>query len=244
MEAGEAVAVGLPEVSSDKCPICEKAPHPGRTTKDKKEGKGCLDSIPANLGCSAIAIDPALPNYTTAAHHLIPANQCLKQFPRLSQMCKTVGYDVNNSQNGMPLPTCGQMQLNRYEAASGQMVKYGRLADEDKQNVAYLIMEGLDKQWHVGHHAWTMATPIDVKTDKQSHPPNYDRLVKQKLREIEEEFQQDGEEICEPEDEAESGSAVISDLNALSKEIGGHVEAWSDYFVSALSCTFAQKYRS
>ena len=78
---GDGLMVGiLKKAPKDKCPICEKAPHPERATKDKKEGKGCLKSIPKNLGCALIGQDPGLPNYATAAHHLIPANQCLKAF--------------------------------------------------------------------------------------------------------------------------------------------------------------------
>ena len=38
--------------------------------KDQEEKKGCLKSIPKNLGCSPISPDPSLPNFTTAAHHL------------------------------------------------------------------------------------------------------------------------------------------------------------------------------
>jgi hypothetical protein len=239
MEAGESAAIGLPIVGKDKCPICEKAPHPDRTTQDKKDGKGCLKSIPANLGCSVIPPDPALPNYATAAHHLIPANQCLKAFARLSQMCDTVGYDVNNGQNGHPLPTCGQKSLNAYKASSGKIMKYGQLDDNDKNNVAYLIMEGTNKQWHVGHHDWSM----DYATDNDPHDSNYDKLVKAKLRALEKEFQQDGEAICEPEDEKESGADIISDLNSLSQEIKGQIVAWSVYYVSGRAYTFAQKYR-
>ncbi len=237
-EVGEGVA--LPEVTPDKCPICEKAPHPDRTTTDKKEGRGCLDSKPKNLGCSQIIQDPLLPNYATAAHHIIPAIQCLKRFPRLSQMCESVGYDVNNSKNGMPLPTCGQRSLNSYQNSSGGHVKFGRLVDEDKDDVAYLIMEGLDMQWHVGHHDWK----IDYETDGEIHPENYDKLVKTKLRDLEKDAQRGGDSICEPPDESESGSALISEMNALSAEIEAQVKAWSSYFVSARACTFAAKYRN
>jgi len=238
-EVGEAVAVSLPEVGPDLCPICEKPPHPERTTKDKKDGKGCLKSIPKNLGCSAIAQNPELPNYATAAHHLIPAIQCLAAFPRLSQMCHTVGYDVNNGQNGVSLPTCGQGSLNKYAGSSGASSKYGKLTEPDKQNVAFLIMEGVNLQWHVGHHNWAM----DYETDHEPHPENYDKLVKAKLRDLERDAQQQGGTICEPEDDSESGSALISELNALSQEIKGFVTGWKTYFVSAMSCRFAAKYR-
>jgi hypothetical protein len=239
MEAGESVMVALAKTPADKCPICEKAPHPDRATQAKKDGKGCLESIPKNLGCAQIAQDPSLPNYATAAHHLIPAIQCLSKFPRLSQMCDTVGYDVNNSANGKPLPTCGQQELNAYVASSGSTVKYGSLSPDDKQKVAFVIMEGTNNQWHVGHHNWHM----DYETDSEPHPENYDKLVKTKLREFERDAQREGESICEPKDGSESGSALTSELNALSKEIGAGVTAWKLYFVSAQSCRFGLKYR-
>jgi hypothetical protein len=233
----EGVALTLPKVDKDKCPICERAPHPDRATTDKKEGKGCLKSIPANLGCAPIPQNPALPNYATAAHHIIPANQCLKAFGRLSQMCNTVGYDVNNSANGMPLPTCGQKTLNAYVNEDGRTVKFRDLDNPDK--VAFLIMEGVNKQWHVGHHNWSM----DFTTDGQPHQENYDKLVKTKLRDLEKDIQQEGDLICDPPDESESGAALISELNSLSGEIGAQVTAWTLYYVSARSYRFALVYR-
>jgi hypothetical protein len=235
----DGLGIGLLEVGPDKCPICEKAPHPDRTTKDKMDGKGCLKSIPANLGCTPLPPMPTLPNYATAAHHLIPANQCLKAFKRLSQMCDAVGYDVNNGANGLSLPTCGQQALNRYARQSGGQAKYGDLNDEDKKNAAFAIMQGLNRQWHVGHHDWSM----DLETDNEPHPANYDKLVKGRLRDLEADFKDDGKEICEPEDDSESGADVISDLNALSQDILGRVEAWSEYFVSAKAYEFKLKYR-
>jgi hypothetical protein len=154
-------------------------------------------------------------------------------------MCKVVGYDVNNSSNGLSLPTCGQQALNSYSDSAGNLMKYGKLEFADKKNVAFVIMEGLNLQWHVGHHDWAM----DHETDKEPHPPNYDQLVKTKLRDLEKDTQQEGDVICDPPDESESGSALISELNSLSQEIKGNVVAWSDYYVSAMSCRFALKYR-
>lgn len=238
METGESVNA-LPPAPPEQCPICGKAPHPERTTSDKKNDKGCLTSKPQNLGCSQLPMIPGVPNYATAAHHLIPANQCLKQFIRLSQMCKTVGYDVNNTNNGIALPTCGQGSLNAYDHPGGTQEKYGKLDDADKKNAAFLIMEALNLQWHVGHHDWNM----DFETDAIPHVENYDKLVKTKLRDLESDIEKSGKEICEPEDDSESGSAIIGELNALSQEIKGFVVAWKTYYVSAMSCKFAAKYR-
>ena len=235
----EGVMLALPVMGKDKCPICEKAPHPKRTTQDKKDGKGCLKSIPANLGCAALPPLPDLPNYATAAHHLIPANQCLKSFQRLSQMCDCVGYDVNNAANGLPLPTCGQQSLNRYRTAAGGTAKYGNLDLADKKNAAFVIMQGLNRQWHVGHHDWA----LDLETDGAAHVENYDKRVKVKLRDLEKDIRSEGDSICEPPDDSESGSAIIAELNALSAEIQGQVLAWRNYFVSTMSWRYARKYK-
>ena len=232
----DGVGMVLDKVSKDKCPICEKKKHD--TTKAKKDGEGELKSIPKNLGCTAIKQRPSLPNYTTAAHHLIPANQCLKAFSRLSQMCKAVGYDVNNSKNGMSLPTVGQGKANVY---TDRRQKYGKLSDEDKREVSFLIMERLDKQWHVGHHKWSTGE-LNLNTDGIAHVENYDKLVKIKLRDLEQDIKDTGEDICDPK-KKERGTEIIDSMNALSAEIGGKVTAWNNYFVSALSCKFAAKYR-
>jgi hypothetical protein len=156
-------------------------------------------------------------------------------------MCDVVGYDVNSKPNGLSLPTCGQQELNRYRSSSGKSVKYGDLDDADKDNAAFQIMAGLNLQWHVGHHDWS--NRMDLTTDNEPHPPNYDRLVKLDLRKLEKDAHKKGAAICEPPDESESGSSLISELNALSKKIEGQVLVWSDYFVSGRSCAFAKKYR-
>lgn len=230
----------LPPVNiTEKCPICGKAPHPDKTTTDKKEEKGCLKSVPANLGCKALNNNrDDLPNFTTAAHHLIPANQCLKRFPRLSQMAATVGYDVNNKENGIALPTCAQGDLNRYESSSGKLKKYGRLSQDDKKNVAFYIMKGVNGQWHVGHHNWKIK--VDNDTDNQPHHPNYDKLVKEELKDLELELCEEGESICEPE-EGESGEDVIKALNGLSQEINENVESWKLFFVSRLAYEYGKE---
>ncbi len=227
----------------ETCPICGKGSHPDKTTTDKKEGKGCLKSIPANLDCEALDNDrDDLPNFTTAAHHLIPVNQCLKQFPRLSQMCKTAGYDVNNKKNGISLPTCAQKDLNNYEANDGKLKKYGKLSDDEKENVAFHIMTGLDLQWHVGHHNWK-SKKIDLDTDGYPHVENYDKLVKTELRDIELKFSKEGGSICDPQDDKESGKKIIEDMNELSIDIGKQVERWNKFFVSALAEDFSSEYK-
>lgn len=173
------------------------------------------------------------------AHHLIPAIQCLRKLPRLSAMCKTVGYDVNNPANGLSLPTCGQQALNSYASRQGGMAQYSELSPEDKTNAAFALMQGLNRQWHVGHHDWSM----DFDTDNIAHLDNYDKLVELQLQGLQTNVLRDGESICEPDDGTESGSALIEELNAISQDIASKVLAWQLYFVSAMSMRFASKYR-
>lgn len=154
-------------------------------------------------------------------------------------MCETVGYDVNNSNNGLSLPTCGQKDLNSYSTSTGTTTNYGNLDETDKINAAFQIMAGLSMQFHVGHHNWSM----DFETDPDDHDQNYDDLVKTKLRALERDAEREGESICEPEDDSESGRALIAELNALSQEIKIGVIAWKVYFVSAMSYRYAEKYK-
>lgn len=105
--------------------------------------------------------------------------------------------------------------------------------------VAFLVMEGTNLQWHVGHHKWKA---LNTDTDDISHPPNYDQLVKTKLRKLEKDFKKHGKKICDPEKE-ERGKDIINILNSESGKIKGNIIAWKKYFVSALSCTFAKEYR-
>lgn len=223
----DGVGVILDKVAASKCPICEKAKHD--TTQDKKQNKGCLDSRPQDLGCAPLPPDPTLPNYTTAAHHLIPANQCLKPFGRLSQMCKAVGYDVNNPVNGLSLPTVGQKSKNVYMGK-----KYSKLSDADRENTSFQVMDGLDLQWHVGHHNWD--------TSGLNHVENYDKLVKLKLRDLEKKIKKNGGSICSPS-KTEKGKEVITEMNSLSTTIKGKVLAWKTYFVSRFAYDFADIYK-
>jgi hypothetical protein len=243
-DVGEGVAIFDAAAENEvKCPICGKALH--ETTTEKKEGKGELKSIPKNLGISSIPQDPKVAFYTTAAHHLIPAIQCLAKFIRLSKMADAVGYDVNAPINGLALPTHGQLNQNSYLLDG---VKYGDLNAVNKKAVAFDVMGHLDKntedygsQWHVGHHDWSFETAKSLATDSDdiSHGKNYEGEVNQELRFLEKNLAVDSN-VCEPE-EGEPGDAVISELNELSETIKDGIKNWETYFVSAMSYTYSRE---
>ena len=83
-------------------------------------------------------------------------------------------------------------------------------------------MQALDLQWHVGHHDWA----LDLETDNEPHPSNYDKLVKAKLRDLEKDFRDDGERDLRARGRQGEWSRRDLDLNALSGEIRGNVKAW------------------
>ena len=245
----EGVSVGI-IADDDKCPICEKKTH--ETVKKKDNLKGDLTSKPDNLGCSKITKNPRLPNYTTAAHHLIPAIQCLAKFPRLSQICDAVGYDVNNSVNGLSLPTVGQGENNKYTEHN---LKYGDLEKsqcgkegakianpipagertEVKKNIAFTIMKGLDRQWHVGHHDWKKPQDLQVHVD------NYDKLVKVQLRDLEKDIVNEGVAFCEENEDDKPGKDILDLMDSLSEDIKSNVKEWKNYFVSSLAFQFGSE---
>jgi hypothetical protein len=246
MQAGEGVALGLPLVGKQKCPICERDPHP--TTKDGKKGKPNYKSVPKNLGCNPIKQSRDIANYSTAAHHLICANQCFKKFPRLTQMAWIVGYDINGEPNGLSLPTVGQKKKNKYFPEG---VKFGKLEVPRQRDVSFEIMEHLDatpgdygSQWHVGHHdwSWDKVELLLEDTDSLAHGPNYEDNVNKDLRELERKIVRNKASYCDPDDDDQRGKQVASDLDALSGKIKSGIKGWSKYFVSAAS--FAYQYNN
>lgn len=239
--------LGLSKVGANKCPMCNKKKHK-ETTKEKKEGKGELSSKPENLGCKTIPQDPEIAFYSTAAHHLIPADQCLAKFHRLSQMANEVGYDVNNKKNGLSLPTVGQLNRNSYYL---ERHPYKELELWQKREVAFEVMEHVDNlppkntfgaQWHVGHHQWSFETAKKLVTDTDdiSHnDTNYEQTVNDLLGDIEAKLVKD-KTICEPDDKGERGREVLKRLDKTSSNIRTKVRGWKNgYYVSAMSCAYA-----
>lgn len=248
MQIGEGVSLGMPLVEGpDKCPICLKEAH--KTTKAKEEGKGEYKSIPKNLGCTPIPKDPTVVFYSTAAHHLIPAEQCLLKFHRLSQMAYAVGYDVNAKKNGLSLPAVGQLNENSYFVKQKKYT-YGKLGPADKKEVAYEVMDHVDSlpkndgfgaQWHVGHHDWSFETAKELLTDTDdiSHARiNYEGKVNENLRKLEKNFTLD-KSICEPDEDDERGKKIQKNLDELSDKIRKGIRGWKNFYVSAMAYTYA-----
>jgi len=78
--------------------------------------------------------------YSIVHHHIIPVNQCFKNFPELIKLANYYNYDINNTLNGIYLPTMNE--------------GYDKQPVEKKIRIAFIAMEKLEKQWHKGGHIY------------------------------------------------------------------------------------------
>lgn len=79
-------------------------------------------------------------HYSVAHHHMIPGNQCFKQFPRLVKLANFYGYDINNHLNGIALPST--------QKSFEDLTEHIR--------AAFNAMQRLGLQWHKAHHQFSL----------------------------------------------------------------------------------------
>ncbi len=223
----------------DQCPFCHEEPKGHATDKPEKVDDK-VTSKPGDLGCDTSSWRNAgttkrrkggsLP-YTLARHHLISAMQCYARIRQLVRMGNMVGYDINNTNNGIGLPTT-HWRLKYPEGAETK--KYGDLDDPGgKRKVAFALMEELGGQWHVGHHAFDVVVP---KTDADSwkeggmdeqgeddypHETSYDVLIIARLFQLVKSIPRT---LCEAPKRDENFKA---DMDAISAEIKDHLEKFN-----------------
>ncbi len=253
MELMEQVNVAnIEDIAKDeKCPFCHEKPI-GHATDKPKEVNDKVVSIPDNLGCDNTSSwhqgketkreGGDLP-YTLAKHHLISAMQCYAKIRRLVRMGNMVGYDINNKNNGIGLPTT-HWSLKYIE--DGKQKKYGDLVEPDgKRKVAFALMKELGAQWHVGHHAFAVVVhKKDVDSweeggtdekDKHDYPheTQYDKLIIARLVNTVKRFSKN---LCEKPERDEN---FKKKMDEISKEIKEKLEMFktnpaesSPFFVS------------
>jgi len=248
MELQELVAANLADTAaSDKCPFCGNDPHGFGKNEDAKPSLE-VKSIPSSLGCAEIS-GGGPGRYTTAAHHLICAIQCYKQVRRLVRMGSLVGYDINSSPNGMPLPTV----CNKYRNNTVNYSKLGEEVDEDglseKDRVAFAMMDATRAQWHVGSHSFEIKiedydTTEGGDSQEYLHTTSYDNEVIRLLLEIVTDFGRD--ELCAKD--KDNRDTFINTMNDISDSIKTKLKefeqsnpiASSPLFVSDRSVRYAK----
>jgi hypothetical protein len=213
----------------EMCPFCYKKPI-GHATDKPEEVDDEVTSKPKSLGCDTSSWrgnkapkreSGKLP-YTLAQHHLISAMQCYGRIRRLVRMGNMVGYDINNENNGIGLPTTYK-DLKYPE--DGMKKKYGDL--DDKQSVAFALMKELGAQWHVGHHSFTVVvrkSAIDSwkeggaderNTDDRPHESKYDEEIITLLFDLIKSYPKS---FCEEEKRDEKFKEDMNEISAWIKE--------------------------
>lgn len=86
--------------------------------------------------------------YSIAHHHIIPANQCFKQFPEIVKLANFYNYDINKAENGICLPTMNE--------------GYDKQPIELRKNIAFTAMRKLGKEWHKGGHKYSCKISVDL----------------------------------------------------------------------------------
>lgn len=142
-----------------------------------------------------------------------------------------MGYDINNPNNGIGLPTT---HWTLKYPDGGVLKKYGDLDDSvGKKRVADALMQELGAQWHVGHHAFAVTVPkTDVDSfqvggsdekneDDYPHENQYDILIIQRLFNLVKSVPVD---FCE---EPERDEEFKKNMDAVSKEIKGKLEKFN-----------------
>lgn len=105
--------------------------------------------------------------YSIAHHHIIPVNQCFKQFPEIVKLANYYEYSINKAENGISLPT---MNLG-----------YDKQPFDLRKKIAFNAMDRLGKQWHKGGHSYSCK--ISANLDSMLHRPfkHYKNAVDEEL---------------------------------------------------------------
>lgn len=169
--------------------------------------------------------------YTLAQHHLISAMQCYAKIRRLVRMGNLTGYDINNKENGIGLPTT-HWRLEYPE--NGEKKQYGELDDpKGKERVAFALMRELGAQWHVGHHAFNAVVPKtnvdswkeegadEQNEDDYPHETSYDVLIIARLFNLVKSYPLN---FCE---EPKRDEQFKENMNSISRQIRTHLEKFN-----------------
>jgi hypothetical protein len=247
-QLGESVMVALvaDTKANDKCPFCYKAKHAFASEKFAPDAN--VVSKPKDLHCAYLPVKGEWA-HTTAAHHLISAKQCYAKVRRLVRMASMAGYDVNNPNNGISLPTVANNITYSLRGVGPQ--KYGRFSAPDKRAIAFAVMKQAGAQWHVGHHAVTVEIPEDWADEADDsylgHTVSYDEAVIKELLDLMDAWVERG--WCDEEDD--QSEEIKKSLDDLSARIKARLDSFgtgtpresTPFFVSDLAFEYANGYK-
>lgn len=140
-----------------QCPYLSTSHEPTETNESKNAkilseniGREAFDLYVRECGTIATILF-GRNTYSIAHHHIVPVNQCFKQFPEIVKLANYFGYDINNALNGICLPTMNQ--------------GYDKQTLELRLEIAFTAMEQLGKQWHKGNHSYKLTDIERISKD-------------------------------------------------------------------------------
>ncbi len=162
-----------------------------------------------------------------AAHHLISGNQIFGKFPTIIKKSLASGYDVNNYQNGILLPTLSQQIKNKLKFT------------DRKIPVAFEVMQKTKRQWHVGGHSYK----IDFDKDENTAGlKDYVTSVSELMVNLELSWEN---LECKQRTDAQD-KKIQNDLNSLSLKIAKHINKFATnpknskpFYVSKVAMMYA-----
>jgi len=212
-QIGEKVDKSNEEFIKDTCPFCNQPEHPWPEKKEIDISK--IESKPRSLGCGNLTPKQSKGKYGRARHHMIPVHQCYTRLRRIAAMGQSVGYNINGSQNGIPLPTA----WNKYKVDGlPEPINFGDIEDEEvKDKIRNDAMKTTGAQWHVGNHHYDIPKKEDTTEDMEDegeldHHP-YDEVVLSKLLKIADKAVSSN--LCDTKDQ----NKIQSALDKLCKDI-------------------------
>lgn len=158
MELGELVSVVVGDAASGDCPFehepvehdMENVLPPPETKNDATKLSEALDAASLHLETMDIEVDGRPERVHFSAHHLLPGNESwpktqLKKWidKRDGHVCGDVGYDVNEADNGVDLPS---------HVAASSWVSPGF---QGQYAFAAMLADGQGRQFHDRHNAYS-----------------------------------------------------------------------------------------
>lgn len=149
--------------------------------------------------------------WSKAAHHIISGDQIFSKHPYLVKLANFYGYDINNADNCILLPT-----THDFEGKTGVA----------KQANGYIAMSYMKQQWHVGHHSYTIdsATVENINSylEKTANSnivfyKNYMEAVEHEINILESKYKKIS---CRKKEFDSKSKRFAENMNKVSKKVG------------------------
>ena len=175
--------------------------------------------------------------WSKAAHHIISGNQIFAPHPWLVKLANFYGYDINNGENCILLPT-----THRFDSKENII----------RQANAYVAMSYMKQQWHVGGHSYSMDSNTveniyafleKTSSDNICFYSNYVEAVENEIRKLEAKYQKLS---CRKNGYEAKRERFIRNMDSISHKVGEKLLSFRDdpkksypYYVSKEAVHYA-----